>query len=134
MFESGVTDYVSVCVCFYSKTCSKPGVTVSDLLTLYSDWNSVCDLHKDIGVIMLLAKITSCSPWVFWIACNAALHALWVGALLVSQLYQVSDTPSSRVLLLPVGCMCPYIKIHSFVIICRLCVPLHLVAGIRCFL
>ena len=41
------------------------------------------------GVFIVLAKIMQCSPWVFWIALNASLHLLWVGTLLVCQLYQV---------------------------------------------
>ena len=63
----------------------------------FADWYALCDLSTEDGLFIVLAKVMTCSPWVFWISLNAALHLLWVGALLVCQLYQVRKYISFQV-------------------------------------
>ncbi|ESO09131.1 hypothetical protein HELRODRAFT_169073 [Helobdella robusta] len=41
------------------------------------------------GLMWTLYNSCFCAPWVAWVAVNALLHFLWVGILLVCQLYQV---------------------------------------------
>lgn len=54
------------------------------------DWVETCNLNIGTdGFFDSLTKILVCSPWVAWIALNAAVHFLWVGTLLGCQLYQV---------------------------------------------
>ena len=66
-----------------------------------TDWQANCDsmsFYED-GLTGCVWKIVAPSPWVFWIAANTGLHILWVGALLVSQLYQVRARKLSKSLL-----------------------------------
>ncbi|XP_057375671.1 palmitoyltransferase Hip14-like isoform X2 [Daphnia carinata] len=45
-------------------------------------WNKKCNMHAGLGVLY-------CDGWVTFMSANAALHAVWVTALLSCQLYQV---------------------------------------------
>ncbi|CAH1786469.1 unnamed protein product [Owenia fusiformis] len=55
-----------------------------------SYWHFTCLAHSvDESYMVILGKIMSCSPWVFWIAFNTGLHLFWIGALLGFQLYQI---------------------------------------------
>ncbi|XP_052064868.1 palmitoyltransferase ZDHHC17-like [Mytilus californianus] len=53
-------------------------------------WNNVVpfDFYEE-GITGVSYKLVKNSPWVTWIAMNAAFHFCWVGILLVCQLYQV---------------------------------------------
>ncbi|WAR03499.1 ZDH17-like protein [Mya arenaria] len=55
------------------------------------DWSVNCEkVHfYDDGITGSVWKVVKPSPWVFWIGLNSFLHFLWVGALLLSQLYQI---------------------------------------------
>jgi hypothetical protein len=46
------------------------------------------DFYEE-GITGVSYKLIKNSPWVTWIAINAAFHICWVGVLLVCQLYQV---------------------------------------------
>lgn len=54
-------------------------------------WRNRCplDIYED-GITGIVMKIFNTSPWVGWIALNAVVHMVWVSALLVCQLYQIS--------------------------------------------
>lgn len=43
----------------------------------------------DDGITGMVYKIVKTSPWVAWIGLNSFLHVIWVGALLLCQLYQI---------------------------------------------
>ncbi|XP_052801934.1 palmitoyltransferase ZDHHC17-like [Mya arenaria] len=58
------------CLCYWSVNCEK--------VHFYDD-----------GITGSVWKVVKPSPWVFWIGLNSFLHFLWVGALLLSQLYQI---------------------------------------------
>ncbi|XP_034948859.1 palmitoyltransferase Hip14 isoform X2 [Chelonus insularis] len=49
-------------------------------------WSNLTDEHKGDNYFVVTAK---CDAWVMWVAANTGLHALWVGALLLCQLYQI---------------------------------------------
>lgn len=61
------------------------------LIDLLTDWKANCAPMSfyDDGITGVLWKVVKPSPWVFWIGLNSFAHCLWVGALLLSQLYQV---------------------------------------------
>ncbi len=67
---------------------------------LFSVWTEHCKVMRSDGFFLMLSKMTSCSPWVFWIACNAVFHMMWVGTLLACQLYQVRPSLDYSKLLL----------------------------------
>ncbi|XP_071954906.1 palmitoyltransferase ZDHHC17-like [Antedon mediterranea] len=54
-------------------------------------WNNECqtNFEKD-GLWIFAGQLMSCSPWVFWISLNSLVHIMWVGLLLVCQLFQIS--------------------------------------------
>ncbi|XP_060566035.1 palmitoyltransferase ZDHHC17-like [Ruditapes philippinarum] len=58
------------CICYWQANCAP--------MSFYDD-----------GFTGILWKVIKPSPWVFWIGLNSFLHFLWVGALLLSQLYQI---------------------------------------------
>ncbi|XP_013403183.1 palmitoyltransferase ZDHHC17 isoform X2 [Lingula anatina] len=54
---------------------------------------------EDDGITGIAWKLMKASPWVFWIAMNAMFHVLWVGMLLICQLYQavwLGETTNER--------------------------------------
>ncbi|XP_074660253.1 palmitoyltransferase ZDHHC17-like [Tubulanus polymorphus] len=55
--------------------------------TMY--WKEHCKIQSSDGFMAALSTSMSCAPFVFWIFANAVLHFIWVGALLVCQIYQV---------------------------------------------
>ncbi|KAJ8299433.1 hypothetical protein KUTeg_023493, partial [Tegillarca granosa] len=54
------------------------------------DWEHNCpfDIYED-GITGVVYKVLKSSPWVFWISLNAMIHSVWVGILLLCQLYQI---------------------------------------------
>ncbi|XP_014670773.1 PREDICTED: palmitoyltransferase ZDHHC17-like [Priapulus caudatus] len=54
-------------------------------------WNHTCIpyLPKH-GIVARLLSLAQCHPWTIWLFLNAALHTIWVTALLVCQLYQIA--------------------------------------------
>ncbi|KAJ8307797.1 hypothetical protein KUTeg_014653 [Tegillarca granosa] len=55
----------------------------------YWEHNCPFDIYED-GITGVVYKVLKSSPWVFWISLNAMIHSVWVGILLLCQLYQVS--------------------------------------------
>ncbi|KAK0090909.1 hypothetical protein PV325_000075 [Microctonus aethiopoides] len=49
-------------------------------------WSNLANNHQADNYFITAA---TCDAWVMWIAANTGLHALWVGALLACQLYQI---------------------------------------------
>ncbi|KFM66096.1 Palmitoyltransferase ZDHHC17, partial [Stegodyphus mimosarum] len=45
--------------------------------------------NNNIPLLNFLWEASRISGWVSWIAANALLHSIWVGCLLLCQLYQV---------------------------------------------
>lgn len=58
------------CICYWKARC--------DPLSFYDD-----------GITGCIWKLIKPSPWVFWIAFNSLVHSIWVGMLLLCQLYQI---------------------------------------------
>ncbi|KAI0222177.1 Palmitoyltransferase ZDHHC17 [Lamellibrachia satsuma] len=52
-------------------------------------WEATCNLVADDPTMTNLWKIMSHAPFYFWVQCNVVIHLIWVGMLLVCQLYQV---------------------------------------------
>ncbi|XP_033121376.1 palmitoyltransferase ZDHHC17-like [Anneissia japonica] len=53
-------------------------------------WNNECHTNfENDGLWIFIGQLMSCSPWVFWISLNTFAHILWVGLLLVCQLFQI---------------------------------------------
>jgi len=52
------------------------------------DYNAFCGPFNE-GILIAAIRAFSCAPWVSWGFCMASFHSLWVGALLVCNLYQV---------------------------------------------
>ncbi|KAK3583275.1 hypothetical protein CHS0354_011162 [Potamilus streckersoni] len=70
--------FIMICWCLYG------------CFTFWSERTSWA-FYED-GITGILYKIIVTSPWVAWIALNAAVHFVWVFLLLFCQLYQISWT------------------------------------------
>ncbi|KAK2187317.1 hypothetical protein NP493_169g00000 [Ridgeia piscesae] len=62
------------------------------IFSLYSSavyWDATCDLMSDEPFSSTLWKIMSHAPFYFWVQCNVVVHLIWVGMLLICQLFQI---------------------------------------------
>ena len=59
-------------------------------LNTHSDWDATAGIQVIDSWVSIVSKIMQYSPWYVWIQMNAIVHLVWVGALLICQMYQVS--------------------------------------------